>query len=230
MDDMEENLFTFVNFKFKTIRIIDSVIVSNKCTLKAELIVSEDAPDSDIAQMFDKANYWFDSIMENCILIDRDNDIALSTLFMEDGSQRIDNFPMMLPGEPVDTTLVKVLHSKLSAFGGDNIAFGILELTSDTRENIITTYTGYGEHELPSMAEWVGERSFHSKPWWARPNGDVIDLIPTEDADLSNPPPMGVDMSHLERDFSIQPEQAAIIRPNFNPKVISGGLDDPSQD
>jgi hypothetical protein len=54
-----------------------------------------------------------------------------------------------------------------------------------------------------------------------------LDMIPTEEADLANPPHIGYDLSFIEKQFLKEGTEAAIIiRPEFKPRVISGGLDD----
>jgi hypothetical protein len=224
-EEMEESTtFTWVNFKFKTIRIVDNVFTSHVNTIKAEVVMEEDATEKDINVTLDKIHFWFDQVLSNSILFNRENIYALSIMFDENGAAFTENFPMIFPDEPSDDNLVRVLHSKMNAFGAGKVVFGMLELTSDTREMLTCTFTGYGEWELPDMAEWVGERAYHDKPWWARDDGSTLDAIPTEDADLTKVPTLGVDMNFIDARYKRSGDDTAIIvRPQFKPEVISGG-------
>lgn len=227
-DDLEgDTTFTWVNFKFKTIRIVDNIITSHVNTLKAEIVMDEEASEKDINITLEKAHFWFDQVMSNGVLLSRDNSFALSVMFDENGLPRTENYPVLFPCEPSDDNLARVLHSKLNAFGDGKVAFGMVEITSDTREQLTCTFTGYGEWELPEIEEWIGERAYHEKPWWARNDGSTLDVVPGPDSDLTKMPKLGIDMSFIEERYKRSGDDTAIIvRPQFKPEVISGGKDD----
>lgn len=222
-----DTTFTWVNFKFKTIRIVDNIITAHVNTIKAEVVVDEEADEKDINVTLEKIHFFFDQIVSNSIMFRRENEFALSVMFDENGVPRTENFPMLFPEEPSDDNLARVLHSKMNAFGCDKVGFGMVEITSDTREMLTCTFTGYGEWELPAMVDWVGERAFHDKPWWARNDGSTLDVIPGPEADLENAPKFGIDISFIEERYKRSGDDTAIIvRPQFKPEVISGGKDD----
>jgi len=228
-DDILGESYTWVNFKFKTIRIVGNTITSHNSSIKAEMLVDDDASDQDVMIALEKIHFWFDQIVPLSVLFCRDNEFAFNVMFGADGTLQSANFPMAIPEEPTDDYLALVFHSKLNALAGDSLAFGMIEIQSDTREQLTCTFTGYGELFLPDMDEWVGERAFHSKPWWARNDGSTLDIVPPEDADLKHPPLVGVDLSFIEQRFR-QPESgtAIVIRPEkFKPEVIIGGKDKP---
>ncbi len=223
----EENCFTWVNFKFKTIRIVDNVFTSHVNKLKVEVSMNEDASELDIKTVLDKVHFWFDNIVSNGIIFERENEFALALMFTPEGISRTENIAIVTPDIPSDDNLIRIFHSKLNAFGGEHVLFGMMEMQSDTLEQLTVTYTGYGEFELPPMDEWVGTRAYYDRPWWGRDDGATLDVIPSEDADLSKPPNIGVDMSFIEKRYKKTEETAAIIvRPQFKPEVISGGKDD----
>lgn len=232
--DMEDDEFedvttyTWVNFKFKTIRIVDNIFTSHVNTLKAEIVMDEGATEKEINLALEKIHFWFDQILSNSILFDRDNEYAMTVFFDENGVPRTANVPVILPCEPTDDNVVRILHSKLNAFGNEKVVFGMMEITSDTREQLTCTFTGDGAFELPAMEDWVGERAYHEYPWWARNDGSTFDVIPGEDADLTKPPPkIGVDLSFIEERYKRSGDDTAIIlRPQFKPEVISGGKND----
>jgi hypothetical protein len=227
-EDLEEDTtITWVHFKFKTIRIVDNTFTSHVNRLKAEIVMDEEATETDVNITLEKIHFWFDQILSNSILFNRENEYALSIMFDDTGAQFTENFPMLFPCEPSDDNLARVLHSKINAFGADKVAFGMIELTSDNRERLTCTFTGYGEWELPDMNAWVGERAYYDKPWWARNDGSTLDVIPGPEADLTAIPKVGFDISFIEERFKRSGEDVAIIvRPQFKPEVISGGKHD----
>ena len=223
--------FSTISFKFKTIRIVDNVVTAFVNTVRCDVYIDEDADDQDITIALEKIHFWFDHIVSNGIMFNRENAFALNVMFDEHGIARSGNIPIVLPDDPTDDHLAAIMHCKLNALGGGVVNFGTIEIHSDTKENLIVTFTGYGEVVLPSMEEWIGERYFHDVPWWSRGDGSTLDVIPLDDSDLTTPPVTGVDMSFIEERFRRSGSDAAIIiRPEFKPEIISGGKDDKPKD
>lgn len=231
-DDIEfPESFSSISFKFKTIRIVDNVITAFHNEIRSEVYIDEDADDRDISMALEKIHFWFDYIVSNGVMFARDNDFALSVMFDPEGMARSGNIPIVCPDDPTDDHIIAIMHAKLNALGNGVINFGGLEIHSDTRENLIVTFTGYGELILPDMEEWIGERHFHSVPWWCRGDGSTLDVVPLEESDLTKPPTTGVDMSFIEDRFRRSDSDAAIIiRPEFKPEIIRGGKDDKPKD
>jgi hypothetical protein len=219
--------FTSISFKFKTIRIVDNVITSFVNTLRSEVYIDQDASSLDITMSLEKIHFWFDYIVSNSIMFCRENEFALNIMFDAEGNSKSGNIPMVLPDDPDDDIVTAMLHCKLNALGKGIVNFGTMELTSDTRENLMITFTGYGEMLLPVMEEWIGKRSYHEQPWWARSDGSTLDVIPAEDADLTKPPVIGIDLGFIEERYKSPAATAPIVlRPSFKPEVINGGKDD----
>jgi hypothetical protein len=225
-DDMIQDAFTLMTFRFKTLRVIDNVLIAYSNSLKTEVHVSETCTETELAISLEKIHFWYDRIVSSAIIFDRTNDFALNMMFDENGRQICGNMPMACPEPPNDDLLAMIFQSKMNALSSDNIAFTTVELTSDSRENMTSIFAGYASLYLPMMSEWVGERSFHEVPWWQRDDGETIDMIPGPEADLANPPKFGYDMSFIEKRFLQKDNDTAIIiKPDFKPRVISGGLD-----
>lgn len=220
-DDDEETSYTWAHFKFKSIRIIENALTSHVSTVKAEISPHPDATETQIKIVLEKVNYWFNTIVGCSVMFARDNEFALNLMFTEEGLGRTENIPMVLPAVPTDDVLARVLHAKMNALGGEHVAFGMIEINSDHDFTIM--FTGFGEEELPDMDEWIGEHTYYDVPWWSRDDGSTLDVIPEEDADLTMPPKIGVDMSFIEQRYKPQDEVAIVIRPKFVPEVISGG-------
>lgn len=229
-DDDDEDFtesFSSISFKFKTVRIVNNVITSFVNTVRAEVYIDEEAHDQDVSIALEKIHFWFDHIVSNGVMFYRENAFALNVMFDENGVAQSGNIPIVLPDDPTDDHLAAIMHSKLNALGNGVVNFGTIEIHSDTRENLIVTFTGYGEVALPGMDEWIGDRSFHDVPWWGRCDGSTLDAIPQEDSDLKKPPVTGIDMTFIEERFRRTGSPAAIIiRPEFKPEIISGGKDD----
>lgn len=226
-DDFFSDSFTWMTFKFKTVRIVDNIITAHVNTLKAEVMINESTTEQELNVALEKIHFWFDNIVSTAIMFCRDNEFALDMMIDDDGKQRTGNFPMVFPDDPTDDHIAMVFQSKMNALGGNSVMFGLIEVTSDSRENLTCAFAGHGEMYLPTMLEWAGPRTYHDKPWWSRNDGSTLDMIPTEHADLANPPHIGYDMSFIEKQFLKEGTEAAIIiRPEFKPRVISGGLDD----
>jgi hypothetical protein len=226
-DDFFTDAFTWMTFKFKTVRIIDNIITAHVNKLKTEVMVKEDCSEQELSIALEKIHFWFDNIVSTSLIFCRDNEFALDMMFDENGKQRTGNFPMVLADDPTDDHLAMVFQSKLNALGDGSLMFSMIEMSSDNRENLTCAFVGHGEMCLPTMEEWVGDRSFHNVPWWARNDGSTLDIIPGPNADLTNPPSFGYDLGFIEKQFlKEQSDAAIIIRPEFKPRVISGGLDD----
>ena len=227
-DDFEPpESYTSISFKFKTIRIVDNVITAFTNVLNTEVYIDEDADDVSINVALEKIHFWFDYIVSNGILFNRDNEFALSLMFDEHGLSKTANIPIVLPDEPSDDIICAMLHSKLNALGNNVMHFGNMNITSDTKENLVLTFIGMGELMLPAMDEWIGARAFHDKPWWSRNDGSTLDIIPLDDSDLSEPPDFGVDLTFIEDRFQKKTSNTSmVIRPEFKPQVINGGKTD----
>jgi hypothetical protein len=228
-DDLLPDAFSWMTFKFKSLRVIDNVLSSHMHSLKTEVHVKQSCTEQQLSVALEKIHFWFDHIVSSAIMFNRDNGFALDMMFDDEGRQKTGNFPMVMPEDPSEDFLAVIFQSKLNALGGGQVMFSFVEISSDTRENLSCGFAGHAEMYLPSMVEWIGERAFHAQPWWARNDGSTFDVIPGENADLSKPPQFGYDISFIEKQFLKENSEAAIIiKPEFKPRVISGGLDDNS--
>lgn len=230
-DDDMPDAFSWMSFKFKTLRVIDNVLAAQMNTLKAEVHVKESCQEQDLSIALEKIHFFFDHIVSSAIMFSRDNEFALDMMFDDTGRQRTGNFPMILPEDPTEDFLALVFQSKLNALGGGKVWFSFVELSADTRENLTCGFAGHAHMYLPEMSQWVGPRAYHEAPWWERNDGSTFDIIPGEDADLTKPPQFGYDISFIEKQFlKSNAEQAIIVRPEFKPRIISGGLDNNDND
>ena len=216
---------------FKAIRVIDNRMIPTHWKLQAEVLYEDDGEEEDpqgdleIKIAIAKIKYWLEHILSDSLLIDGDNEWAYNSFFDEDGKCTTGNTIVMLPSSPSDDLIAELIHSKMNAFGGDNLEFGIIELSSDDKTGLSYMFTGNGENNLPEMKDWVGEHTYFDKPWWARDDASTIDLVPGPDADLSVKPSSSFSLDFIRQTFMKQfGEEAVVVRPNFKPTVLNGGL------
>lgn len=216
--------------EFKAIRVIDNRMVPTHWKLLAEVLyneVEEDEAltyDTEIKIAFAKIKFWLQHVLNGSLLISSDNEWAYGAFFDEDGRTTTGNNTVLLPSDPTDDLISEIIHSKMNAFGGDAIEFGIIELTSDDENGLSFMFTGHGESNLPEMKDWVGERAYFDKPWWARDDASTFDIIPNDDADLEVKPASAYSLDFIRKQFEKKSEEGAvIIRPSFRPTVIEGG-------
>lgn len=217
---------------FKAIRVVGNRLVPTHWKLQAEVLYDEPEDDTTGAQdeveiqvAIAKIKYWLENSLSGSLLISVDNEWAYEAFFDEDGRCTSGNNIVLLPGDPADDMIAEIIHSKMNAFGGETLEFGVIELTSDDKTGLSYMFTGVGEFNLPEMKEWVGDRAYFDKPWWARDDASTMDVIPGDDADLDVKPASAYSLDFIRQTFRKQfGEEAVVVRPNFKPTVIDGGL------
>lgn len=223
----------FVNFKhtFKTIRVIGNRLIPVTLKLKTEVIYDELDHEEEYhinCQIaLQKIRYWFDNCLSHGVIFSRDNEWALSSFLDEEGKQAVQNRLVLLPDEPTDAILAEVIQSKMNALAGGHIEFGFVELSGDDTNGLSFMFTGDGLFNLPDMDEWIGEHSFFSRPWWNRDDASTIDVIPDESDDLNKPPKWAYSLDFIgDKLRNADSSSGRIVRPEFRPKVIEGGVSD----
>jgi hypothetical protein len=223
-DDLSPEIYTHFVFSIKVVRVMENIIVPSTLRFKMEFIPMEEAEDGDIDFAFTKMRYWLDNVINKSIVFSHDNTSALSMFIDEEnGNVRIANILVLTPDEPNDQHLAALFQSKLQAIAGATMAFGPVEVKSDNQLGLQFTFVGDSSAVLPKMSEWVGERSYFDKPWWERNDGSTLDILPTEDADLSDKPAWAFTFDFLEKHKKETKPTGVIVRPEFRPKVIDGG-------
>lgn len=221
--------------EFSAIKVVGSKLVPTTWKLNAEVLYEDKEETEDTAEEADleikigiaKIRYWLSNYVNNCVMFDVGNEWAMRAIFDEDDQCDISNNIMMLPWAPQDDLIAEVLHSKLNALGGDELKFGIIELSSNDDMGLSYMFTGDGEGNLPPIQDWVGDVSFYDKPWWARDDGSTFDLMPGADADLSVKPFDSLSLDFIRTNMTRQMGfEATVIRPNFRPTVLDGGKEE----
>lgn len=233
-DFLNRDLVATLTVKFKAVRVVAQRLAPISWTVRAEIIYDEDITDEEAANYdfnvkvaISKIKFWCDSAVDSCVMLCRENEWAQRAFLAEDGTQSVDNNIMLLPDEPDDEMLAQIIQSKFNALAGNYLVFGEIGITSDDITGLSYSYTGLGEFDLPQMEQWVGERSFFDKPWWSRDDISIMDIIPSEDADLTQAPAFAQKLDFIAHAMRPPKEAGArVIRPEFRPQIIQGGKSD----
>lgn len=223
--DGEEEESLFINFHCETrlTRVVDNVIIPTKLSLRADVEPDENADEADLSHALAKIRYFFDQIVIRSIAFSADNAQALDMFVGKNGMNRTGNLLMTVPGEPNDEVLATVFQAKMNALANGAILFSFLEVKSDNLAGLSFMFVGDARNVLPPMEDWIGERSYFDKPWWSRNDASTLDTIPVEGADLSVKPSWAYSLDNLA---GPKQESGIVVRPAFQPTVLSGGKDD----
>lgn len=222
LPDDEDMSMTMLTFKFMIIRSFGNTIDARQASMKIELLRDDDDhSQEDFELLISRCRTWFSEVVSNSLIFSINNTYAFKCIF-EDGIQVSNNFPMITPGDPTDDMLCMMFQAKLNAFAeGMAASFGVVELHTvrPPMDDITSVYCGWAYDDLPAMVDWIGEKAYHTAPWWARNDGSTMDLVPDPEDDLLTPPEQGYDMSYLTSRYSRK--SAEVVIPSaFNPKVI----------
>lgn len=223
--ELENEVFVNYNFDFNVVRIVENTLVPSRFHIRAEVIEMPDKEEFQLDFAFTKIKFFFEQIINNkAIVFSRENQWAYDRLFDAAGSNISNNTLVITPQDPSDDHLGALIQSKMNALANGTIMFGLIEVKSDNLDGLSFTFAGHGESALPDMTAWVGERTFFSRPWWARNDASTLDVVPPEDADITKPPDFAYNLEFLAE--MIRPTDtggAMVVRPEFRPTIIDGG-------
>lgn len=226
VDDEEDDFPTMemvYKFKLKIVRVINNGFFASNLKIKAELFFN----DGKINNIIEKISFWFSRIVAKSIVISGENSILFDAL----EKTNVRNNIMMTHVDPTDDILAILFQSKMNAIADGDAYFGDVTVTSDDSGGVSFTYSGDSEEDLPTMKEWIGDRSYFEDPWWARNDATTYDIKPDEDADITIVPDWVLTFDFMDDDDdeieinedAVEIKNQKIIRPIFTPKVIDGG-------
>jgi len=225
-DDFFPEIYNHFIFSTKLVRVMENVIIPSNIKLKMEFIPMDDADSENIDRAFTKIRYWLDNVVNNAVLFSYENEAALDMFIDEEGrNPRVANMLMLTPDEPNDQLMAAIFQAKLQALAGTCLAFGPVEIQSDNQIGLSFTFVGDSSAVLPTMDDWIGERSYFDKPWWDRDDGSTLDVMPPEGADLSDKPTWAFSFDFLDKPKVALGSSGKIVRPEFRPTIIDGGKD-----
>ncbi|CAM6053370.1 unnamed protein product [Sphagnum tenellum] len=204
------------------VRLVENIFLPSQIHIKAAVMPLAETTENDYTIAFAKVRYWLENIMSRSIAFNRNNQAAVKILFDADGYNKSGNLIMLTPDEPTDENMAILLQAKMIALASGKLGFGSVEIKSNNLTGLRFTFIGSSEEMLPSMQEWIGDHTYFDQPWWSRDDASTLDVIPAEDADLSEKPSWAYNLDFIEK--MIQPKQDnVVLRPEFKPTVIDGG-------
>jgi hypothetical protein len=204
---------------FRVIRLLEDRLIASDFVLDCVIDI---LPTSNTAEAKDRIKamrLWLDEYLDGAIAFGVNTEISTETL------EAISNSVLMCPDDPHDYLLLLLIHSKLDAIAGDTVVISRTNMISDTGEGFSNSVEGTAEDWLPSMADWMGPRSYHDRPWWSRSDSSTVDMKHEEGEDLKQIPELGIDLIEAVR--STRPDTgenkpvADIVKPAFKPRVLT---------
>lgn len=220
-----------LNLEANAIRVVDSKLSPSRWKISVDLYELDndfepEQNDIGIKTAIAKIRYWLENIFQNSLILSPGNSWAAKAFFNQEGHTTSSNNIVLLPDDPSDDIIAEILQSKFNAFGYPYLQFGSLELVNDDDPVLSYIFNGVGEINLPEMDDWIGTHAYHDVPWWARDDASTVDVIPSPDADLTDKPKSSFSLDFIRQTFEQTPTSAAVIKPNFKPRVIDGGNSD----
>lgn len=128
----------------------------------------------------------------------------------------------MLPTDPNDAILAQVFQAKLNALADDILEVGAVEIKSTNGTDLTVLFTGNASLMLPDMESWVGEKNWFSEPWWNRNDASTMDVVMTEEDDMSSPPSFAFSLDFLFDMFGDTEgsSEEIIVLKEFRPTII----------
>lgn len=192
--------------------------MASDCQLEMDIDIAHDAIPSNAKHRLQAMKIWLEDFVDGSIAYGVRTEVDTTIL------EEISNNIIMCPDDPHDHLLLILLHSKLTAIGGDAVIINRSSMTADTGEGFSNSVEGYPDEWLPDIETWMGPRSFWKDPWWAREDSSTMDIKPDDDDDLESKPDLGVDLIKLvsmEVGTPTHENVAEIIKPGFKPRIIT---------
>jgi hypothetical protein len=229
IDDIPNQIFISLKYKFKAVRVFGMRLNPVQFDIKVDAMLAEDETDnaSDTNVAIEKIRYWMDKVVNHSILFSSANEWAYEALLGTETGLPVDNNVILCPEEPTDSTIAELLLCKMKALSGNAFDFGAIEIQSSDSRGLDVTFMGKPGTDFPAIEDWVGERTFFSKPWWHRDDASSLDVTPADDDDLSVPPDFAFSLGFIADKFGDSEEaEKRVVRAEFRPTLIQGGKKD----
>ena len=204
------NIDTEILKQIRVIRLLEGQLLFSNIDLHVSLEFDGSDKKPDIKSKIKAMMIWINEYLNGSVLYNvlTEHD---TTLFEE-----ITNHVVMCPDEPHDYLVAMLIHSKLQAFGGNQVRIKFTSVQSDTSDGFCQKISGDAALLLPDMKIWIGQRHFHAAPWWCRDDSSTVDMKPEDSDDLNKIPELGDQLIDC-----IESTSAEIIKPAFKPRIIT---------
>jgi hypothetical protein len=223
---LDPDVFVRLSLAFRAIKVVQNHFVSGSWEFTVDIMPNSDLSISstEICGAFAKIKYWVEEIVNGSIMFAHTNQWAVEQFFGSPENEPVANNIVLLPGPAADDLIAKVLHSKLQALSNNHLILGPIEVSSADGIGISIFYTGENS-DLPNMEQWVGKRSFFDEPWWRRDDSSTLDVVPTDADNIDIKPQFAESLDFLvAQPRKKRRKKADVIRHNFRPNVINGGV------
>jgi hypothetical protein len=226
-DILPNHLFVSLRHEFQATRIIGQKLSPATIKLKVDVSTLGEDTDDYSAKMeiaLAKMDYWVKKVIDKSIIIDADNEWAISC-FMGETRPETTNMIILTPEVPTDALLCELFLCKFKALSNGAFDFHSCEIESSDGRGLSFMFVGGTPGEtFPTDEEWLGERNYFSKSWWNRNDASTLDISPDEEDDISTPPMWAYSLSFIAEQMALpQTTSNVVVRPEFRPKVIDGG-------
>ena len=155
---------------------------------------------------FQRLKIWLEAVLNDVVLIDVNSEL------LESLQDSIANFIMYVPGQPDDSMLAVLLHSKISAITKNMLDVHTISLTATDTFGIERIYRNLSptkQYPLPGIEYFDGD-THHTAPWWDRPTIDVCEYAKDEDGEtvvlFENDP-----LAEIGKEYLTSSQEADII-------------------
>ena len=126
---------------------------------------------------FQRLKVWLDAMLYEIVLIDVNSEL------MEPLQEGLSNMLMYVPGQPDDSMLSVLLHSKMTALTENMLNIYSVSLTASDTFGIERHYRNRSDnYPLPGIEYFDGDTA-HDKPWWERSTVDICEYQKSEDGE-----------------------------------------------
>jgi len=126
---------------------------------------------------FQRLKVWLEAILRDVVLIDVNSEL------MEPLQDNLSNMLMYVPGQPDDSMLSVLLHSKMTALTENMLNIYSVSLTASDTYGIERHYRNLSnKYPLPGIEYFDGETE-HNEPWWERATVDICEFQKSEDGE-----------------------------------------------
>lgn len=128
---------------------------------------------------FQRLKVWLEAVLNDVILID------VNSALLESLQDNVANFIMYVPGQPDDSMIAVLLHSKISAITHNMLDIHAISLTATDTFGIERLYRNQSptnQYPLPGIEYFDGDTQ-HNLPWWSRETIDVCEYAKDEDGE-----------------------------------------------
>lgn len=201
--------------EFSIIRLLDNKLIASMVELDVELDV-DDSVDAPVQlKALESMRRWIDEIVDDSIAFCPSSDIPVTSL------QTLQNSIMITPDDPYDHLLLILICAKLNAIGAGIASVTRCQLSSSLGGGFGNWFEGDTEDALPTLLEWLGERTYFDKAWWNRSDGSTIDVWASPDADINKKPDILIDLWPEDaKEQEVENAPSKIITLNFKPTIV----------